>query len=279
MAKTKVNYNEIHNKKMEDLIEVPDEAVEKAVAEVENEEKPEEKVEETVEKTKVEEKAEEIKEDVEEIDIEEMEKRVSEKVQKETVEKITKALTGEKAEEEQVSAYKKFANETWKKEGRNPTYEEALEFVSEQAVEALEKRQAEKIQKEEETKKTQEKAQAEREANLNKYIDSELEDLIGKGKIPAITNKDDENDPGVRARRAIFQAMLDVNKERTAEGKDPIYSPKIIYYEHYKAPTQQPAGADAPVFGGKSGSVASEDNKFNYNDIHKKSFMDIMLGR
>jgi len=269
----KIDYvKDIQNKSIQEIaaeeVEIPDEKVDEAIKEVE------------AERTKVEEKAEdvEVTED-KPLDTSEMEQRIYEKVQKETVDKITKSLKGEDATEEEVSDYKKFANETWKKEGRNPTYEEALEFVSNKAIENIEKRQAEKIQKENEQSEAQKRAEAEREANLNKYIDSELEDLVSSGKLPKVVDKSDENDPGVKARRAVFQAMMEVNTKRASEGKDPIYSPKIVYYEHYKSPIEQPAGADAPISGGRSGVHTDGDNRASYKEIHNKSFLDLMLGR
>lgn len=265
----KIDYNEIHNKDMAELAEaIPQEKVDEAVEEIKEE------------KTKIEEKAETVedREETEEVDYDQLTKDISEKVTKDTVEKITKALTGEEASKEEVDEFTKFAKDTWEKEGRNPSYKEALEFVAKKVEANVEaKREAaerERVEKEEAAKSAEEA----RTKELNTYIDNELDELISGDKIPKIVDKSDENDPGVKARKAIFQAMLEVNTERAKSGKPPIYSPKIIFYEHYKDPNQQPAGEDAPI-AGRSTHSGGESKEFGYQDIHNKSFMDIMLGR
>ncbi len=262
----KVNdYNEIHDSKIEDLAQVIDDAVAK------DESKPKEnKVEEKADKVVVEDKPG--------IDEEALTKKISDKVAKETADKIMKSLTGEEATPEDLNDYQKFQKEIVEKEGRAPRWDEALELLEKKAIERLEQRQAEKIKADEEAKAQQEKVSQEREKTLNDYIDSELNELIEAKKIPAIVDKDNPDDPGVKARKAIFASMLEVNTERTKAGKTPIYSPARIFYESYKDPNKQPAGEDAPIGGGRS-SIEGEDKQHTYEEVHNRSFFDLLRGK
>lgn len=192
-------------------------------------------------------------------------------VAKETTDKIVKALTGEKETQEQKDKYVAYSEEFSKKHGRNPTWFEVSAFIKDD-LRADMKREAEEEQKaQEEAKKANQENEKERIKSFNKYIDDQLDDLYKSKKL--ITPKDpkDEKDIGVIQRKALFKAMLDVNTERVKQGQEPIYSIKEIYYEHYEDPTKQPAGYDAPVSMGKSGT--SHDNsteEYSYAEVHKK---------
>ena len=164
-------------------------------------------------------------------------------------------------------------------------YEKSLSDSVALAMEQIEKREK---QKEEEAlaKAAQEKIEKEREEKqrkeyedqINKQIEDELSDLYTQGKLPAIKNKDDEMDDGVRAKKALFETGVKVNKERMEKGLPPITSLKLIYYEHYKAPNAQPAGADAPVMGNKPSSSTRAEG-LSYEQLHKKTWRDIIRER
>jgi len=236
-----VDYKEVHETKIEDLVGEPDVKAEAEIKEEKIEEKKEEEVEFDPAKWK-------------------------EEITEATAKKIIEAQTKREEPKEEVD---KELISPWAKEGRTPKdYEEVSDWGVEKAK-ILQKREQEAQTKatEEQTKK-QEEYNKQQIDSFNKYTDEQLEDLKSKGKITT----DDE-------RKALFQTMLTVNQERVKEGKNPIYSVKEIFYEHYKAPNAQPAGADAPVSAGKA-NVSPEGQELDYNrDVKNKSIMDILMGR
>ena len=152
----------------------------------------------------------------------------------------------------------------WAKENRTPKdYEEIADWaLAKKSV--LDKRAEEAHNKEVETqKKVVEDQNKQQTESFNKFVDNDLEDLMVAGKIPRPVNKDDANDPGVIARKALFQSMLDVNLERQKAGKPYVFSIKEIFYEHYKAPETEVAGADAPVSPSRS-PVGEEPKELDY---------------
>lgn len=235
--------------------------------------------EEEAKKEKVEEPAKPVEKEIE-IDPEAMKKDIADKVSKETIEKITKALTGEeKTTEAQKDKYQEWAEKFYAEKGRNPTWFELIPFIKDEL-------KADMKNEEEMTRKQREEYRARVEADnnkrteaFNKYVDQQLEDLYKNNKLPRIVNKDDDRDPGVVARKALFQTMLEVNQERVKNNLDPIYSVKEIYYEYYKAPNRQPAGADAPISIGRGNAQVDSGEDYSYADIRKKSFLDIFTKR
>ena len=157
----------------------------------------------------------------------------------------------------------------WAKENRTPKdYEEVADWAVEKKA-ILDKRAQEEYTKQQaEQKKIAEETNKKQIDDFNKFVDEQLNDLYASGKLP----KDEDS------RKALFQAMLDVNVARSKAGKAPIYSIKEIFYEHYKAPNAQPAGADAPVSPSRSGA-GTDMKELDYNDIHKRSFFDILSGK
>lgn len=226
-------------------------------------------------------KTEPAKEEKKEIDPELMKKEIAEKVSRETVEKIAQALTGQdKTTQAQKDKYEEVAEQFFAKHGRNPSWFELVPFIKED-LKADMKKEAE-IEKKtaEEQKKQVESANLAREGAFNKYIDEQLNDLLVQGKLPKPVDPKNEKDPGVVARKALFQTMMEVNQKRVSENKPPIYSLKEIYYEHYKAPNAQPAGWDAPVSAGRTNMTPEPVDDFSYADIHKpKSFVDLLMRR
>jgi hypothetical protein len=200
--------------------------------------------------------------------------KFKEEVSKEATDKIVKALTGE-GDKRKDSIDQELVS-PWKKEGRNPKdYDEIAEWAVAKR-EILDKRgQVEKAKQEEEAQKAVKQNEESRVKSFNKYIDQQLDDLYKSGKLMTPQDPKNEKDPGVMQRKALFQSMLEVNTKRAEQGLDPIYSIKEIYYEHYKDPTRQPAGADAPVSMGKSGSSHDESPEdYTYEEIRKKNWLD-----
>ena len=198
-------------------------------------------------------------------------RETAEKTAKEMADKISKALTGkEEATKAEKSKYEAAAEEFENKNGRPPAWHELVPFMVDDALEKIEQRQAEKAAKENERLGQINKYNEDRSKAFNAQIDTELNDLMSSNRLPKTED----------ARKALFQTMLEVNTARQSEGKTPIYSLKEIFYEHYKAPNAQPAGADAPVSAGRGGTVTPGEDDYSYADIAgKKSFMDILLKR
>jgi len=69
--------------------------------------------------------------------------------------------------------------------------------------------------------------------------------------------------------------MTDVNEKRAKEGKPVIYSIKEIFYEHYKKPTREVPGADAPVFGKSGHTSPDKSGEIDYREIHGTDFLDL----
>jgi hypothetical protein len=120
--------------------------------------------------------------------------------------------------------------------------------AEQQEKEAEAARVAAEKTKNEETIKAQQKAA---EEQLQKELDTDLNDLYAGNKLPKIKDPKDPNDPGNKEFKNLFETAQKVNAERMAKGEPPIRSIKLIYYEHYK-PLAKPAGHDAPVLGSET---------------------------
>ena len=242
-----VDYKEVHEAKIEDLVGEPDKEAEKEIVK-EPEEKKEVEVEFDPAKWK-EEITESVSKKIEDV----MKSSLTEEEKKETVDK----LQGYKSK--------------WTSESRTPTdYDEILEEAANFIEFRNKKTQEEQAKVQEEQTKKQEEYNKTQIEQFNKYTDEQLEDLMTQGKIP----RNDEE-----SRKALFQTMLEVNQERVKENKNPIYSIKEIFYEHYKPVNTQPAGADAPISAGK-GNVSPEGQELDYQrDVKNKSLMDILMGK
>lgn len=171
----------------------------------------------------------------------------------------------------------------WQKEGRTPKdYEEIADWAMEKNRILSERRQAAEAAKTEEQTKAQEAYNKQQVENFNKYTQDQFADLIAAGKIPPVQNPNNPDDDGVTAQRVLLEIMLEVNKERAAAGKLPIYSIKEIFYEHLPEDenieelVKEVAGADAPVSAGKMQS-GGEDKEVSYQEIHRKPLTQIIL--
>lgn len=132
---------------------------------------------------------------------------------------------------------------------------EAARIAREETLAEIEVR--EKARQEEADKTAAQKTQTEEQQKaqqqalsdqLQKELDADLTDLYAGNKLPKIKDPKNENDPGIKEQRNLFETAQKVNAERMTKGLPPIRSIKLIYYEHYK-PLKKPAGFDAPVLG------------------------------
>lgn len=242
-----VDYEEVHKTDLTDIVtEEPTKEPEKEEPVKEPEKEPEKEVE---------------------WDPAEFEAKINYRLE-ETAQKIIEAATGRKEPETEVDPE---LLSPWAKEKRTPKdYEEVADWaLTKKGI--LDKRSEVEHEKEVEAQKIeQEKTTKAQTEQFNKYVDEQLDDLHNAGKIDK-TNEEQ--------RKELFKTMLDVNVARTKEGKPPIYSLKEIFYEHYKAPTKQPAGADAPVSPGRSGGEKDTKEIDYAKDVKGKSFFDILTGK
>lgn len=118
-------------------------------------------------------------------------------------------------------------------------------------IDAREKAKADEQTRATQTVEQQKAAQKTVEDQLQAELDSDLKDLYAANKLPKIGDPKDENDPGNKEFKNLFETAQRVNGERLTKGLPPIRSIKLIYYEHYK-PLEKPAGNDAPVVGNES---------------------------
>jgi len=142
-----------------------------------------------------------------------------------------------------------------------------------EAKEAKAKEEQAKVKQTEEQKKAQTKAF---EDQLQKELDADLNDLYLNNKLPKVKDPKDENYPGNKEFKNLFETAQKVNAERMAKGEPPIRSIKLIYYEHYK-PLAKPAGHDAPVMGNES-SITNEapEDKYVVSRDRNKSMQQLL---
>lgn len=260
-----MDYTKVHETPIEQLVGEPDETAAKEIV-------AEEKIE-----TPPKEDTVEIEWDPAKFEAD-MTKKMGE-VSEESAKKILEQVTKQKEPETEVEPE---LISPWAKEGRTPKdYEEIADWAVEKKR-LLDERSAKAAQIAQAAQSEAQKAANEQEiSRFNAYVDSQIGELIEAGKIPAVENSLNPDDPGIVARKQLFQTMLDVNLERQKSGKQPIYSVKEIYYEHFaNAPVaeEEPAGADAPVSPGKA-APSGEPKEVSYNEIHRKSLFDILTGK
>ena len=261
---TKVNYDDIHKK---DMSEVVSDVEKQALDDKKN--AVEKKAEELKEQPKEEKKEEEKKEEVAVNDPEKIKKEAAAEAKKE----ILDALQGKDAKETEQNKdeYEEWRKKVFTETGKNPSWSEAADFIKEKAKREIKEEQEAVQKRETEEKERSIKAEEAKNKALSDFIDQEIGELIKEGKIPKVVNKDDANDAGVIAQKALLKTMYDLNEQRKGEGKPTEYSIYKVFHQHYKSPTKQPAGADAPVSAGtKSGTNGAEpEDKVRYSDLKK----------
>lgn len=256
---------ELKSKDKEEVVEKPVE-----------EEKPEEKV------TPPEEKPEE-KVDVKEV-AREAAKEATEQLKKE-IDEIKGQNLSKKEEAEAIED----AKTKWTKEGRNPVdYDEIVVEAEERAVKRMTKfiEDREKAKEEESVKKTQEEEERVKNEETQKStvleqtqqtLAREIKELEDGGYIPKVVNESDDNDEGIRVRKALFQKGIEINNARIKSGELPENSIAKVFFMHFRGVNKQPAGADAPISGSRPAAVPASDEKpFIYARDHNKSFRQII---
>ena len=206
---------------------------------------------------------------------------------KDTIKETLKGNTPDETKNNE-DAYALFEKTIQDKEGRPPTYKEALEFVKLNVKAELKAEQAEEEKKAQDAQQAVKDSEKAKLDSFNAFITQEINELTDSGRLPRIKNANDPKDPGNVALMALYQAMTDINQKRVAEGKPVIVSINKIFHEYYKPPETEVPGADAPVSVGRSApSPEPEPGEYDYNDIHgrggKKSFlngaMDLLRGK
>lgn len=223
-----------------------------------------------------------------EVDEEEFGKKIAENIVKtqEELEEKKRQEADEKAKKEAEEArMKDELLPIYVREGRNPKdyaeiNEEATRIAELKAEKLWEKKEAErqaKIDEQKEAEKTEAQKKEDTQKQYDRYIDSQLDDLVKSNKLPPIKDDKDEKDLGVIERRNLFKTMYDVNMKIAEENKTLpadqqkplINSLKEIFYEHYKPMSTQPAGADAPIAGKTSVVTPTNEDEIDYKEIHK----------
>jgi hypothetical protein len=216
----------------------------------------------------------EVKEETSEVDVEKITETATKRAEERVAQRLLDALGVTK--EEKTQAEWEGLIPPWEKEGRNPkSYKEVAEFSAQLAEWKLEQTQKAKEEEEEQAKEQQKQTNEQ----WNKYWDDQLDELVASGKLPKVEDSKDPNDPGVVARKVLFQSMFDISQERLQQGKPAVTSLKEIFYEHYKDPNAQPAGYDAPISLGKRAVSTGEKADYSYNDIHGSSYSEIIAGK
>lgn len=182
----------------------------------------------------------------------------------EQAQRIIESQTGKKEEDEVYP---------WEKENREPTQKEVLDYVAQKSADIQEQRRLES-QKQEQAR--QEEARKQQEASIaswqNVWTDN-LKFLEDNNYIPKVVDKNDKNDPGVKARtqlheQAVLHGELDLEK---------------VYFR-YVLPNRgkQPAGVKAPVMRAPADTTEKQaDDEFYYDEIHGKDpareFEDVQI--
>ena len=174
-------------------------------------------------------------------------------------------LKGDTKEEtkENVSHYEEFQKDFLAKNNRQPTWFEVAEDMEQQAISKLEAKQEEKVKAQEEEKNTIKKTEQENQDATNKYVEDTLNDLYAGDKLPKIQDKENKDDYGLKAQRALLTKVVEVNTQRIKDGVPP-KTIKEIFYEDFEVPKKEVAGADAPVNMGRGGYTPDESEEIDY---------------
>jgi hypothetical protein len=201
-------------------------------------------------------------------------KKLVEEVSNAVIEKLSATDESKKKIDTEIKDdYQEWYDKVTKDTGKNPTWKEAVEFVKEKAVEEIKAEQENQRREAEKAAEEERKANEEVAKKLNANIDEEIEELYKNGELTPIKDKNNPSDQGVVERKALFQAMLEVNQKRAEAGQTPILSiSRIFYGGYYKKPSAQPAGEDAPVSVGKGATpTGGESEELDYmKDVHNK---------
>lgn len=264
-----LDYKDIKDKSEEEIIAAGDEEAKKAAEEAKVKEEADAKEAKDKEDAEAKEKAD--------AEVKEEEKIDPKKLTQDIKDEIIAGLTGKK--EEKVDEYEAWAKKIFDETGQAPNWKQAAEFIKEGVKRDYAAEQA-KAQEEAKTRGEEQKKVQETEVErVNKYVDDQMNELYLSNKFPKIKDEKDEKDTGVIARRALLEQVMKVNKERVEKGLQ-TKTIKEVFYEDYKSPTRQPAGADVPISAGRGAGSHDDTEEIDYmRDVKGKSWIDIALGR
>lgn len=291
-------HDEIANTSMEELLGGLDLGFEQPKEEAKPEEKPTEPVVETP--APVAQAAPTVQEKVEEarevIDVDKLREEISDA----TAKKIVEQLAPQDATKEEKKDL--LADAPWKKENRNPSWEEALTYVGKQASDLAADKAAElaskkvmdqlnkEVEDEEKTKvETQKQQEMQTEQNRklwDDYWNNQLVELEQAGRIQKVVNAMDKNDPGIKDRQKLFTALNERVKEAFETGKPANYSLHDTYWTKIHqadgaAPAadgakEEGANKNAPVAGAVRTSSGNNTQEFTHEEIKNSSWADLL---
>lgn len=213
-----------------------------------------------------------------EVPVEEVAEDIKTEVQEDYKKKVLEAIGITSKDEKE--AKKEGYQSPWEKRGdeKPATWREALEAGAELAEYKRQVKEKEVQEAKEKSEKETKEAQEAFNAKQNQVWDGQLADLREKGRIPKVDAKvqekitknetltdEDRKDPGLVAQRNLFETMYKVSVERQKEGKAQVNDLIHVYHEYFQ--TKKPAGATAPVSGGKPGVSTGKDD-MSYEEMH-----------
>ena len=178
---------------------------------------------------------------------------------------ILKSLKGETKEEtkENIDEYQEYQKEFFSKNNRQPTWFEVAKFTQEQVEKKFEAKQAEERKAREEEQAKNKEIETKNQESTNKYVKDTLDELYANEKLPKIQDIKNEDDYGVRVQQAFLKKVVEVNTKRIADKQAP-KTLKEVFYEDFKAPAREVAGADAPVNMGRGGYTPDDTQELDY---------------
>ena len=222
-----------------------------------------------------------------EIPLEEVEEKVREdereKFKEEILEKL--GITDEAKEEAKEEGFKF----SWEERGE-PAPKDWKEVAEENA--RFSEWKAEKArEKAEEAAKVKAEQEAERVKKVNAEWDRQLDELRKGGNIPeiapeikkkledpsSILTQKELQDPGIKAQQELFTTMGLVAQKRRLQGLEPIGDLFHIYHQ-YIAKDQKPkkpAGATAPVSGGRKAVNTNDVEDLSYEELHNTDLEEL----
>lgn len=228
----------------------------------------------TAQETPVELPREEVKEDVVEFDPEALKREAAAEARQE----IFKALATDPNEiaKEKLDDYQRYQQDFFAKENRQPTWFEVAQFMEGKALEKLEAKQEAKAKEQQEQTAKLTADQQKQIQDTNKYVEQTVNELYTANKLPKIVDEKDPDDYGKRVKTELYSTIIKVNQERIAKGQ-PAKTIKEVFYEDFKMPEKEVAGAKAPVNMGRGGYTPDESEQIDYvRDIRGNSIRGLL---
>jgi len=166
---------------------------------------------------------------------------------------------------------------SWEEKGKDKpeTYNELFEEVDKRVVKPedvdkmVEQKLEARTQAEKEAEEAKKKEEEETFTKRKQAFDEEWYDLVQQGKMPKVAdevqeriNKNEKLTPNEIMADEGLKARLELAQLSTSTGK----GAKVAFYEDYD---KQPAGASAPVLGGRPTTPQGGDKELDYEDVAK----------